>query len=156
MTVMLAIISVLTVEAQMRKMRDKAIVGTWVMASMQFDGESKKIVCGKDYSQVKYYGPTGEYACAEIVKNKNSYLIIPHEYGTYTYNNGKYTEMGRKGTFVIKGNTATGRWYNRHDIWKKVTIPEALRKEVVFRCKANATPSAKIQNMIHQYVLNKK
>lgn len=49
-----------------QKSPDKKIVGTWVLVYMQYEGEPK-VVCGKDYSQVKYYGPTGEYACAEVV-----------------------------------------------------------------------------------------
>lgn len=156
LNVILAIFCVLPAAAQKRRLPDKSIVGTWVMVSMRYSGESKVIECGKDYSQVKYYGPTGEYACAEIGRSKNYFAILPHEYGTYTYNNGKYTEMGRKGIFVIKGNRAYGKWYNCNDVWKKVKLPEELRREIVLRCKANEQPSARIQKMIHQYILNKK
>lgn len=156
LAVLFFLVGVSPAAAQKRKLPDKAIVGTWLMVSMEYTGESWKKVCGDDYSQIKYYGPTGEYACAEILKRGNNYYIYPHEYGTYTYNNGHYTEMGRQGVFIIKGNTARGRWYNRVDVWKKVRIPEELRKDVVWRCKANAKPSARIQKMIHQYILNKK
>lgn len=143
------------VHAQKRKvLPDKRIVGVWILQSKQYEGE-QKIVCGKKYSSFKYYGPTGEYACAEIAKNGNEYVILPHEYGTYTYNNGAYTEMGRKGNWYMPDNTTgSGYFHNRHDVWKKVTIPEKLRKEIVARCKANAKASPEIQRMIRQYILN--
>lgn len=138
-----------------QKSPDKKIVGTWVLVYMQYEGEPK-VVCGKDYSQVKYYGPTGEYACAEVVMpQKGKYSILPHEYGTYTYNNGKYTEMGRKGIFIIKGNTAYGKWYNRHDEWKKVSLPDKLTKEIIYRCKAHKALSPDLQQLVHRYILNK-
>ncbi len=135
---------------------DKSIVGVWILQEMQYKGE-EKIVCGKTYSSVKYYGPTGEYACAEITSDgKGNYLILPHEYGTYTYNNGEYTEMGRKSNLGHMGKgVMDGWWFNRHDFWKKTTIPESLLKEIILRCKANQTPSKEIQDQIHKYILNK-
>ncbi|MBQ5510009.1 MAG: hypothetical protein IIT94_02530, partial [Prevotella sp.] len=53
--------------AQTTKIADKELVGAWVMESMQYEGE-KKIMCGKEtgYTQFKYYGADGEYACAQI------------------------------------------------------------------------------------------
>ena len=72
------------------KVDDKELIGAWVMESMQFEGE-KKIVCGKasGYSQFKYYGADGEYACAEIaLSNDGKIVVMPHEYGTYTFKNG--------------------------------------------------------------------
>ncbi len=142
--------------AQNKKMPDKSIVGTWVLQSVQYEGE-QKLVCGKEYSSVKYYGPTGEYACAEITFEGKEYKILPHEYGTFTYNDGVYTEMGRKGNWYMPDSvTGTGQWYNRHDVWKKVKLPEKLRLEIINRCKANRTASPEIQKLIHQYILNKK
>lgn len=152
---LLAMASVLPVAAQ-KKIADKELVGVWVMQSMQYEGEDK-VVCGKNYSQFKYYGPTGEYACAEIVKQgSGKYAILPHEYGTYTFRNGHYTEMGRKGVVIMTDKTTfRGTWANRHDVWKKVAMPETLRKEIVARCKANTEPSAGIQKLLRQYIMNK-
>ena len=74
------LMSTLHVNAQTTKVADKELIGAWVMESMQFEGE-KKIMCGKEsgYSQFKYYGPDGEYACAEIVLNKDGKVVVlPH------------------------------------------------------------------------------
>ena len=149
-----ALMSVLSVSAQKTKIADKEIVGSWIMESMQWEGE-KKIICGKNnnYVQFKYYGPNGEYACANIVMKKNGKcIVVPHEYGTYTFKNGWYSEMGRektnKGMVWINKTTIRGTWQKRHDIWKKqVNMPEKLRKYIVDCCKMKDTP-ADIQQMI--------
>lgn len=66
------------------KVEDKEIISVWIMKSMKFEGESKEYI-PNNYNQVKVYRADGEYACAEIVKdNKGNYIILPHEYGTYT------------------------------------------------------------------------
>ena len=56
------------------KVDDKEIIGTWIMESMQWEGE-KKMECGKTtgYSQFKFYGADGEYACAEIALTKDGH-----------------------------------------------------------------------------------
>ena len=86
-----------TANAQTANVTDRDLIGVWTLEWMQFDGE-KKIVCGKTtgYSQFKYYGADGEYACAEIVLTRDGKVVVmPHEYGTYTFKNGVYSEMGR-------------------------------------------------------------
>ena len=78
------------------KVADQEIVGVWIVSSMKFAGESKEHI-GDNYNQVKVYRANGEYACAEIIKEKDgNYRILPHEYGTYYLKNGMYSEMGRK------------------------------------------------------------
>lgn len=154
LALLLCALSLLPSAAQKRRLPDKAIVGTWVLFSKQFEGERPKYA-GREYSQIKYYGPTGEYACAEVVKVGKYFTILPHEYGTYTYNKGQYTEMGRKGEFVIKGNTASGHWRNSLSVWKKVTIPKDLLSEVLLRCKHNEAPPQAMQREIRKYILNK-
>lgn len=75
------LMSALQMNAQTTKIADKELIGTWVMESMQFEGE-KKVVCGKTsvYSQFKYYGADGEYACAEIALMKDGKVVVmPHE-----------------------------------------------------------------------------
>ncbi len=132
-----------------------ALVGVWVMESMQFEGENK-IVCGKGtgYSQIKYYGADGEYACAEVAKEGNSYYVLPHEYGIYTYKDGVYTEMGRKPSSLSlskDGKHFYGQWYNRHDTWvRRTDIPKQLIDYIIYRCKANQPPAPKIQEQIKQ------
>ena len=56
----MALIGVMQVSAQNVKVDDKELIGTWVMESMQWEGE-KKTVCGKEsgYSQFKFYGADG-------------------------------------------------------------------------------------------------
>ena len=153
------LMSTLQVNAQTTKVADKELIGAWVMESMQFEGE-KKIMCGKEsgYSQFKYYGPDGEYACAEIVLNKDGKVVVlPHEYGTYTFKNGVYTEMGRStkdGDMVLVDKTTfKGRWKNRHDVWKKTALPEKVVKHIVNCCKSKETP-ADIQQLIKKNMFN--
>ena len=153
------LMSALHVNAQTAKVADKELIGAWVMESMQFEGE-KKIMCGKEsgYSQFKYYGPDGEYACAEIVLNKDGKVVVlPHEYGTYTFKNGVYTEMGRStkdGDMVLVDKTTfKGRWKNRHDVWKKTALPDKVVKHIVNCCKSKETP-ADIQQLIKKNMFN--
>ena len=137
------------------KVADKELIGAWIMESMEWEGE-KKTVCGKEtgYTQFKYYGADGEYACAEIVLNKKGEVVLlPHEYGTYTFKDGWYSEMGRepiKDAIVWVDKTTTkGTWMNRHDIWKKKTLPDKLVKHIVNSCKMKNTP-ADIQQQIKE------
>lgn len=128
--------------AQNVKIDDKELHGVWIMESMQYDGE-KKIMCGKanGYTQFKYYGADGEYVCAHIMRSASGKITVaPHEYGTYTFKDGWYSEMGREKikdamTWVDK-RTIKGRWRNRNDIWKKVDMPEKARKYIVDCCKS--------------------
>ena len=97
LTMTLLLVCAASMNAQKSKVSEQEIVGTWIMQSMQWEGE-KVIKCGKTkgYTQFKYYGPDGEYACAEIVLTKDGkYVVGPHEYGTYSLKDGWYTEMGR-------------------------------------------------------------
>ena len=128
--------------AQNVKIDDKELHGVWIMESMQNDGE-KKIMCGKanGYTQFKYYGADGEYVCANIMRSASGKITVaPYEYGTYTFKDGWYSEMGREKikdamTWVDK-RTIKGRWRNRNDIWKKVDMPEKARKYIVDCCKS--------------------
>ena len=151
-----ALMSALQVSAQNVKIDDKELVGVWLMESMQWEGE-KKTVCGKQtgYTQFKYYGADGEYACAEIAMTKDGKCVVmPHEYGTYTFKDGWYSEMGREAikdaVILTDKNTYKGTWKKRHDIWKKQkAIPEKLRKYIVDCCRMKDTP-ADIQQLIKQ------
>lgn len=140
-----------------RAVADKELIGVWVMESMQFEGEEER-KCGTNYTQVKVYGADGEYACAEVSRQKDgTFRVWPHEYGTYTFKNGVYTEMGRttgpNALKLVDKNTFKGVWFNRHDVWKKVTdMPAELKDYIVFVCKANQTPSVVIQTMIKKYI----
>lgn len=141
------------------KVDDKEIIGVWIMTSMKFEGEDKEFI-SDNYNQVKVYRANGEYACAEIAKATNgSYVIMPHEYGTYSLKNGMYSEMGRKAikfTFIDK-TTFGGRWKNRIDRWKKVVdMPEELTQHIVDKCKAAQPSSDKMQKMMQNYIFKKK
>lgn len=154
----LLVLTIASAQAQQKaKIADKELVGVWLMESMQYEGE-KKIECGTNYTQCKVFGANGEYACAEVVKQKDgTYVILPHEYGTYTLKDGVYTEMGRapyKGNFEWVDKTHfKGQWKNRHDVWKKsLNIPEKLTNFIVDKCKANQAPGAEMQKLIGQYM----
>ncbi len=142
--------------AQNTKVPEKELVGVWIMESMQFEGE-RKITCGKKsgYAQFKYYGADGEYACAEISLSKDgTCTVFPHEYGTYSFKNGMYSEMGRpaiKDAIVLTDkNTYRGTWMNRHDVWKKQSnMPKKLVQYIIDCCKTKEAP-ADIQKLIKQ------
>lgn len=151
-----ALMSALHVCAQNTKVADKELIGVWMMESMQWDGE-KKTICGKEsgYTQFKYYGADGEYACAEIALSKDGKVVLmPHEYGTYTFKNGKYSEMGRpvvkpEEMQMIDKTTFKGRWMTRNDVWKKVSLPQNVIRYMVDACKSTNTPT-NIQQSIKQ------
>lgn len=149
-----ALMSALQVSAQ-TKYTDKDLVGVWMLESMQWDGE-KKTICGKEsgYCSFKYYGADGEYACSEVALSKDGKcILLPHEYGTYTFKNGVYTEMGRPATpdgLVMTSKTSfKGRWKTRTEIWKKITLPEKVVRYIVDSCKMKEMPSD-IQQSIKQ------
>ena len=139
------------------KVADKEIIGTWIMTSMKYEGENKEYI-GPDYNQVKVYRANGEYACAEVAKMKDgSYIVLPHEYGTYSLKNGMYTEMGRKPikfTFIDKTHFG-GRWKNRIDRWKKVSMPETLTQYIVDKCKYTRKESEEIQQLMKKHIFGK-
>ena len=148
-----ALMSAVQASAQKVEIDDKEIVGTWIMESMQWEGE-KKTVCGKEsgYTQFKFYGADGEYACAEIALTKDGKVVVmPHEYGTYSLKDGWYSEMGRKAIkdaiVWVDKTTTKGTWMKRHDIWKKKIIPDKVVKYIVNCCKSKNTPTD-IQQLI--------
>ena len=154
-----ALMSVLHVNAQTARVEDKEIIGTWMMESMQYEGE-KKTVCGKEtgYTQFKYYGADGEYASAGIaLSNDGKVVVIPQEYGTYWLRNGWYMEMGREplkdAVILTDKNTYKGTWKNRHDIWKKIDLPDKVVKYILACCKTKETP-ADVQQLIKQNMFN--
>ena len=133
---------------------DKDLQGVWVMESYCYPNNAPHI-CGINDTQVKVYGADGEYACAQVVKRKdNTCQVIPHEYGTYTFKDGEYTEMGRKTKLtMIDKNTCQSRWTNCDETWKKChDMPAQLTDYVVNLCKANQTPSADLQKLIRQHM----
>ena len=155
--VALAMVNATSTFAQ-AKVDDKEIIGVWIMSSMKWEGESKEYI-NDSYNQVKVYRANGEYACAEIVKDKNgSYRVLPHEYGTYYLKNGQYSEMGRKPITYqwVNKTTSKGRWMNRVDTWTKVTdMPEALTQHIVDKCKASMASPQEMQNLMKKHIFKK-
>ena len=154
MTLAALLLCATQVNAQTARVADRELIGAWTMEWMQWDGE-KKIVCGKTngYTQFKYYGPDGEYACAEIVlTRKGTVVVMPHEYGTYTFKNGVYSEMGRPATeqVMIDKTHFRGRWKTRTDMYvKHPSMPDKVIRYIVERCKTKQTPSD-VQQLIKQ------
>ena len=142
------------VNAQTARVADRELIGAWTMEWMQWDGE-KKIVCGKTsgYTQFKYYGPDGEYANAEIVLTRDGVVVVmPHEYGTYTFKNGVYSEMGRPASeqVMIDKTHFRGRWKTRTDMYvKHPSMPDKVVRYIVDCCKMKQTPSD-VQQLIKQ------
>lgn len=140
-----------------QKVTDKDLVGVWIMTLYKYDGESRNYI-NDSYNQVKIYCDDGVYACAEIFRNKDGhYVIHPHEYGTYSFKDGKYIEMGRDATALLKlidKTTFKGRWQNRYDEWKKVTdMPEALRLHILEKCKAAQKSPEDMQKLMEKYIM---
>lgn len=156
MTLAALLMCAMQVNAQTANVTDRDLIGVWTLEWMQFDGE-KKIMCGKTtgYSQFKYYGADGEYACAEIAMTSDGKVVVmPHEYGTYTFKNGVYSEMGRSASpLTLTDKTHfRGRWKNRSDSWvKQPQMPEKVVRYIVERCKLKDTP-ADIQQSIKQNI----
>lgn len=154
LTLAALLLCALQANAQTARVADRELIGAWTMEWMQYDGE-KKIVCGKTngYTQFKYYGPDGEYACAEIVQTRNGVVVVmPHEYGTYTFKNGVYSEMGRPAsTLTLTDKTHfRGRWKTRNDLWvKHPQMPDKVVRYIVDRCKTKEAPTD-VQQLIKQ------
>ena len=158
MSVMLLTMLNATSAKAQAKVADKEIIGVWIMSSMKYEGESKEHI-SDSYNQVKVYRANGEYACAQIVKQSNgTYVILPHEYGTYSMKNGQYSEMGRKPITYqwVNNTTSKGRWMNRIDTWKKVTdMPEALTQHIVDKCKASQASPNNMQQLMKKYIFKR-
>lgn len=154
MTLAALLLCATQVNAQTARVADRELIGAWTMEWMQYDGE-KKIVCGKTsgYTQFKYYGPDGEYANAEIVLTRDGVVVVmPHEYGTYTFKNGVYSEMGRPASeqVMIDKTHFRGRWKTRTDMWvKHPSMPDKVVRYIVDCCKMKQTPSD-VQQLIKQ------
>ena len=94
-------------------------------------------------------------ASAEICLTKEGKVVVmPHEYGTYTFKNGVYSEMGRPAVkpdemVLVDKTTFKGKWKNRHDVWKKKVLPDKVVKYIVNCCKFREAP-ADIQQLIKQ------
>ena len=154
LTLAALLLCALQANAQTARVADRELIGAWTMEWLQYDGE-KKIVCGKTngYTQFKYYGPDGEYACAEIALTRDGVVVVmPHEYGTYTFKNGIYSEMGRPAS-ELKLTDKThfrGRWKTRNDLWvKHPSMPDKVVRYIVDRCKMKETPTD-VQQLIKQ------
>ena len=154
LTLAALLLCALQANAQTARVADRELIGVWTLEWMQYDGE-KKIVCGKTngYTQFKYYGPDGEYACAEIVQTRNGVVVVmPHEYGTYTFKNGVYSEMGRPAsTLTLTDKTHfRGRWKTRNDLWvKHPSMPDKVVRYIVDCCKMKEAPTD-VQQLIKQ------
>lgn len=153
--VILVTMNVVNAEAK-AKTKDKDLAGLWVLSSLMYEGEDENHL-GDNYTRVKAYGADGEYACAQIVKLQDgTYQVLPHEYGKYTFKNGKYTEMGRDGKLELVDNgKIINHYLNLIEEWRKVTdIPDELVKFVVNKCKCAQLPSEKLQLQLRKYVFN--
>ena len=154
LTLAALLLCALQANAQTARVADRELIGAWTMEWMQYDGE-KKLVCGKTngYTQFKYYGPDGEYACAEIVQTRNGVVVVmPHEYGTYTFKNGVYSEMGRPASELVLTDKThfRGRWKTRNDLWvKHPSMPDKVVRYIVDCCKMKETPT-EVQQLIKQ------
>ncbi len=121
---------------------DPRLYGTWIMESMQYDGESLRTRNQVGYTQIKHYGKDGTYVCVEFYRKTSdkgeTYVeVYPHEYGKpgYKLKNKMYIEMGRaplKNAIVfLDQDTQRGRWGTRTDIWKRIVLPKALLNHII-------------------------
>ncbi len=118
------------------------LYGTWIMESMQYDGEIVRPRNKTGYTQIKHYGKDGTYVCVEFYRKTSdkgeTYVEVhPFEYGKpgFKLKNNMYIEMGRaplKNAIVfLDKDTQKGRWGTRTDIWKRITLPKALLDHII-------------------------
>ena len=130
---------------------DEHLKGVWVYTSYSVGDK----MFGKDFYSIKVYGENGEYCSAQLQKLKmGTYKIIPHDYGTYVYRDGCYTECGRKGNLNLLSPTKfNGEWMGRIEYWEKVVdFPSQLREYIVSECrKAVLGDDEELQQLIEHY-----
>lgn len=139
----LIILSLATSHAQRTKINEKNIIGCWTLSSVSFVGENK--VVKPNVARFKIYEPNGEYACVEILQDltANKFQIIVHEYGTYSYRNGTYIEMGRKDSKItsLTPTDMHSLWRISNEHWKKVNnISSRLKKYILQKCRMSTMP----------------
>ena len=146
---------------------DPRLYGTWLMESMQFEGEHINYCRNIGYTQVKYYGKNGEYACVEFYRKKNekgeTYMeAYPYEYGKpgqgFRFKNGDYIEMGRPALrdaiAVLDANTVRGKWLKRTDIWKRIALPKPLLDHIITAARIHQEAwSSEYQGMMLKYLM---
>ena len=165
-TLVLALVAVFAVSlsANAQSKDDNSLVGVWVFEQYKIDGR-EITKAPETYSSVKIYGENGEYCCAQIMKDAGNGVIKvkPHEYGTYSYKNGKYIECGRPGgndAIIFTGkNNFHGHFANRTEYWcRNVNFSDDLRKHIIAACKAACAGDwdVKIQTLLKNQVLYKK
>ena len=135
---------------------EKELIGVWVYTKYQV----RDTVFSNDFSSINIYGADGKYCSAQVQKLKSgAYKIIPHDYGTYVYRNGEYTECGRKGNLnLISSTEFNGEWMGRIEYWGKVVdFPEELKDYIIQECrKAVLGDDVLYQQMIDKYWINYK
>ncbi len=158
--------------AQEKASDREELFGVWYMEWRKYDKEDEMLhIKDTNYTCVKVFRPDGEYACLETWLRKDSSLVVlPYEYGTYSFKNGEYIEMGRKmipgktSFQLVNEDTRTGRWNNSIDQSKKIkNCPKVLEQFFVDGCKYQVIPvdedgniDKKIEKMIKQYIFNVK
>jgi len=150
-----------SISANAQSKDGNTLEGVWVMEKTLTDGSATPTVCANTYTRVKVYGKNGEYCCAQVIMDKSGNIsVYPHEYGTYSYKNGKYTECDRDGgpiKFTGKNNF-NGHWSNITEYWyRNPEFPDNLRSHIVSKCKINfIEKNKKNQILMKEYVLYDK
>lgn len=154
-----------SISANAQNKDGNTLEGVWIFEKYHVDGKENATLPREGLSSVKIYGKNGEYCCAQIVKDNGNGVIKvkPHEYGTYSYKNGKYMECGREGgdeAIIFTGkNSFKGRFLNRYEFWVRNTnFPEELRKHILNACKAACAGDwdVKTQTLLKNHILYKK
>ena len=85
-------------------------------------------------------------------------MVAPHEYGTYSFKDGIYSEMGRPALkpsdMMLTDETHFhGRWMNCTEGWVKIPdMPEEVIRYIVERCRLTNTP-ADVEQYIKQNLI---
>ena len=103
---------------------------------------------GRDYMAyrlVQVKSQIYSHYCEKGVRDvrKGTVVVMPHEYGTYTFKNGVYSDMGRPAsTLTLTDKTHfRGRWKYRSDSWvKQPNMPEKVVRYIVDYCKLKPPP----------------
>ena len=134
-----------SISANAQNKNGNTLEGVWVMEKVQSDGSTTPKVCDNTYTRVKIYGKDGEYCCAQVFMDKNGKITVsPHEYGTYSYKDGKYN--------------FNGHWSNITEYWNRnPKFPSDLRNLIVSKCKiVLGDKNQKNQILLKEYVLYDK
>lgn len=156
-TLLVALLALFTSMPTQAQVKDQYLTGVWTLELIKRpDGDVFPQGYATGYLRIKIFGADGEYCCAQIrMRDDKNVMIIPHEYGKYTYDGKFYSEMGRAplpvSEAVIKKdkNTFGGYFMKTYEQWKRrKDIPKAVIDEVMRLCNPSSAMDKSMQKQM--------